>query len=74
MMSVLDGSSGAVTGGKNDNWPRWSRDGGIIVYTKDENDDPYNDPFFSNRIYYVETSLLREKRVSSLVANEPDVR
>ena len=71
LMSVTDFVATPITTGKSDQWPRWSNDGKLIVYTKDVNDDPYT---VEERIYLVNpTEPFKETRVSSLYAGQPDL-
>jgi Tol biopolymer transport system component len=73
LMRLSDTLAKSITSGKNDQWPRWSSDSKLIVFTKDENDDQFNDPYFSNRIYVLDMNSFKQKRISPLIANEPDI-
>jgi Periplasmic component of the Tol biopolymer transport system len=69
LMSLSDTSAQPITLGNNDNWPRWSKDGTLIVFLKDENGDPNN---VSYALYSLAMDSFQEKRISVLNANEPD--
>ena len=74
LISITDSVATPITNGKNDHWPRWCNDGKLIVYVKDEDDSPWNDPYFSNRIYVVKPEQpFKEMRISPLIANDPDL-
>ncbi len=61
----------AITSGRNDDCPHWSNDGSLVVFTKDENDDPYNQ---SIRIYIVDPYKPgSERRVSPIMGYDPDI-
>ena len=71
LMHLDDPSLSAITTGKNDNLPRWSNDGSIIVFAKDINDDPYVE---NRKIFLVNPNQpLKETQVSSLKGDQPDI-
>lgn len=73
-MAFHDSVATQITSGPNDSSPKWSNDGSHIIFVKDESNDKYNDPEFSNRMYLVDPrEPFKERRISSVIANDPDL-